>query len=244
MTLPGRAPPSSASAPPTRLSGDSDILLSLFLALLLATTALDGILEDLGVGGWIAGVRLAALATGVLAVWRDRTLAMLAALAAVAAGAAVAVAGEGGAAFRVAALACFGLICAALLRQVFRPGRITVHRLLGAVAVYVLLAGLWGTAYQLLIALRPEALRGPAGPASAADAMWLSFVTLTTTGYGDVLPASAAARSLAAIEGLTGVLYPAILISRLVSLVQVVQGGATGGAPAGGEEGEVQGREG
>ena len=50
--------------------------------------------------------------------------------------------------------------------------------------------------------------------------MWLSFITLTTTGYGDVLPRSEMARSLAVIEAIVGVLYPAILISRLVSLVQ------------------------
>ena len=53
-----------------------------------------------------------------------------------------------------------------------------------------------------------------------AVAMWLSFITITTTGYGDVLPASDLARSLAALESFVGVLYPAILISRLVSLAQ------------------------
>jgi voltage-gated potassium channel Kch len=50
--------------------------------------------------------------------------------------------------------------------------------------------------------------------------MWLSFITITTTGYGDVLPASPLARSLAALEAMVGVLFPAIFISRLVSLVQ------------------------
>ncbi len=235
MSAPTPTHPSSAApTPPARHVGNGDVLLSVFLLLLLATTALDGILEDLGVGGWVAAVRLATLVAGVLAVRRYRALAVLAAVAAVAAGTGMAVAGERSALVRVAALACFAFTCAALLRQVFRPGRITVHRLLGAVAVYVLLADVWGTAYQLLIALNAEAIRGPAGPASAADAMWLSFVTITTTGYGDVLPASAAARSLAAIESLTGVLYPAILISRLVSLVQ-------GGAEAAAHGSENQG---
>ena len=45
-----------------------------------------------------------------------------------------------------------------------------------------------------------------------------SFVTLTTVGYGDATPVRAAARSLALTEALTGQLYPAILLARLVSL--------------------------
>jgi hypothetical protein len=96
---------------------------------------------------------------------------------------------------------------------------VSVHRVLGAVAVYVLLATAWGTAFQALEVLRPGAFRGAAGPVTHDEAMWLSFITITTTGYGDVLPTSSLARSLAALEALVGVLFPAILISRLVSLV-------------------------
>jgi hypothetical protein len=47
---------------------------------------------------------------------------------------------------------------------------------------------------------------------------YFSFVTLTTIGYGDILPLAPAARGLATMEGLIGQLYPAILIARLVSL--------------------------
>jgi hypothetical protein len=65
--------------------------------------------------------------------------------------------------------------------------------------------------------LRPEAIVGRAGLASLDEAMWLSFITITTTGYGDVQPASALARSLAVLKAMVGVLYP---IARLVSLVQ------------------------
>jgi hypothetical protein len=137
------------------------------------------------------------------------------------------VSGESGPLVLGARVLFHALVCAALLARVFRPGRVTVHRLLGAVAVYVLLAVTWGTAYQLLLALRPEAIRGVAGPASLDEAMWLSFVTITTTGYGDVVPVAALPRSLAALEAMVGVLYPAILISRLVSLVQPPGGAAS-----------------
>jgi voltage-gated potassium channel Kch len=47
--------------------------------------------------------------------------------------------------------------------------------------------------------------------------MWLSFATITTVGYGDVLPVTPLARTLAALEALTGVLYPSVLIGFLVS---------------------------
>ena len=48
--------------------------------------------------------------------------------------------------------------------------------------------------------------------------MYFSFVTLTTVGYGDITPVATSARSLAMLEALTGQLYPAIIIARLVSL--------------------------
>jgi voltage-gated potassium channel Kch len=47
---------------------------------------------------------------------------------------------------------------------------------------------------------------------------YFSFVTLTTVGYGDILPVAPVARALATLEALVGQLYPAILIARLVSL--------------------------
>jgi hypothetical protein len=49
--------------------------------------------------------------------------------------------------------------------------------------------------------------------------LYFSFTTLTTTGYGEILPVHAVARTLVIIEQLIGVLYPVVLIGRLVSLV-------------------------
>ena len=54
--------------------------------------------------------------------------------------------------------------------------------------------------------------------AGIANWIYFSFVTLTTVGYGDITPVARAARSIAMLEALTGQLYPAIIIARLVSL--------------------------
>jgi voltage-gated potassium channel Kch len=52
----------------------------------------------------------------------------------------------------------------------------------------------------------------------APDLTYFSFVTLTTVGYGDVTAVDSVARSMALLEALTGQLFPAILIARLVSM--------------------------
>ena len=207
-------------APPLRGVRESDVPLTVFLVLLLATTVMSWPLRDAGAEGVLLVLRLLALVAGVLAIARHRAHAVVAALAGLAVGYGQLATGDRGPLLLAARLAFFSVVCAALLARVFAPGRVTVHRLLGAVAVYMLIAVVWGTGYQLLVVLRPDAIRTAAGPASVDEAMWMSFVTMTTTGYGDVLPASGLARSLAALEAIVGVLYPAILISRLVSLVQ------------------------
>lgn len=73
--------------------------------------------------------------------------------------------------------------------DVFRPGQVTVHRLIGAVALFVVLAITWGFAYQIVCLIRPGALLADGLRATPQDAMSFSFVTITTVGYGDVAAA-------------------------------------------------------
>jgi hypothetical protein len=106
-----------------------------------------------------------------------------------------------------------------VLGQTLRAGPITFHRIQGAVAAYLLLGVIWAYAYALLAHVRPGALAGPVNPADGPRAfLYFSFVTLTTVGYGDVLPVHPLARSLAMLEAVTGPLYLAILVARLVSV--------------------------
>ncbi len=107
------------------------------------------------------------------------------------------------------------LLSVVVLAQVLKAGPVTLHRIQGAIAAYLLLGLTWANAYQVVQALDAEAFRGAT---SMRDLMYYSFVTLTTVGYGDVTPVAHGARMLAVAEALTGQLYPAILVARLVSL--------------------------
>jgi hypothetical protein len=106
--------------------------------------------------------------------------------------------------------------------KVFRRGNVTHHRIQGAICVY-LLAGLgWSYAFDLVWVLNAGAFRVAdalnSNAARTGMLRYFSFVTLTTLGYGDILPVSPVARSLATTEALFGQLYPTVMIARLVSL--------------------------
>lgn len=113
------------------------------------------------------------------------------------------------------------LLCGALMRQVFRPGEINSHRIRGAVAVYLLLGFVFAMGFVLIEQSRPGAFSGLVADGEGhlmRDAVYLSFVTLTTLGYGDVTPVSDAARTIVLVEAIVGQLFLVILIGRLVSL--------------------------
>lgn len=109
----------------------------------------------------------------------------------------------------------------AVARAVFAPGRVTYHRVIGAVLLYLTLGLTFVAAYTFVGLLAQDAFSGLAitdTPALASDLIYFSFVTLTTIGYGDIQPVHPVARSLANLEGIIGQLYPATLLARLVTL--------------------------
>lgn len=112
-----------------------------------------------------------------------------------------------------------GMFSLMIIAQVLRRGTVNKHRIMGAVAGYLLLGLTWASAYQVVAALYPGAFSSlPQGPNSQLHWVYFSLMTLTTTGYGDVTPLHESARALACLESIVGQLYPAILIAHLVSL--------------------------
>lgn len=120
-------------------------------------------------------------------------------------------------------LSAFILITGMVLIKVFENGPVTIHRIVGAIVVYMLIGNVWAVMFQFLYVHLPGSLLVPASFAdsvtSPATFLYFSYTTLTTTGYGEILPTHALTRTLVTIEQLIGVLYPVVLLGRLVSLV-------------------------
>jgi hypothetical protein len=98
---------------------------------------------------------------------------------------------------------------------------VTTDTLAGAVSAYMLIGITFGIAYSLIDHLVPGAFRDTLEPGkhlTQSEFTFFSFVTMTTVGYGDIVPWDAHARSVAMIEAVIGIMYPAVLISRLVGL--------------------------
>jgi hypothetical protein len=112
---------------------------------------------------------------------------------------------------------------------VWREKDVTTDTILGGIAVYLLLGFVWGLAYSMIEILAPGSFFVTSGEATGASALYFqgghvprllyySYVTLTTLGYGDIVPATGLAGGVSVAEALTGQLFLAILIARLVGL--------------------------
>jgi Ion channel len=116
-----------------------------------------------------------------------------------------------------------------LAMTVFGPGRVTIHRILGAIAIYLNVAVAFALAYRLIDALVPGAFAThPTASAheDIAELVYFSFTTLTTSGYGDIVPVDPLARSMANLESVFGQLFPATLLARLITLeIESTRGG-------------------
>lgn len=105
------------------------------------------------------------------------------------------------------------------LRDVLFGGEVTGNRILGAVCIYLLLGLIWSCLYFYIHLYTPDAFHGVepgVWQAQFAEITYYSFVTLTTLGYGDIVPNSPAARLLGFLEAVAGQMYVAILIAALV----------------------------
>jgi len=115
---------------------------------------------------------------------------------------------------------------ACLVAYMLADRRATSDELFAAGATFTLLA--WAFAYVFVVcqALQPgcfAAAVDPAGPRSWTELLFLSFVLLSSTGIGDVVPLTPHARALASLEIFVGVMYLALVVSRLIGLTMLAR---------------------
>jgi hypothetical protein len=107
-------------------------------------------------------------------------------------------------------------------RAVFAAGRVSYHRVIGAVLLYLDAGIIFVALFCFVALLVPNAFNGipplQDNLGVASNLIYFSFSTLTTVGYGDVVPLHPIARGFANIEAIIGQLYPATLLARLVTL--------------------------
>jgi voltage-gated potassium channel len=114
--------------------------------------------------------------------------------------------------------------CVSILSYVLHSGRVTSDKIFAAICVYLLAGFVWTYAYELLDDVRPGSFADSTEASRTDDVAritqfrYFSFATLTTLGYGDILPRSSTARTMAVLEAVMGQIYLAVLVARLVGL--------------------------
>ncbi len=205
---------------------ESQANLSLFLALLVL---LVFVLPSLGLEGhderlYSNLATSVVLISGVAIAWRQRVVFLLASSIAVVTlsvrwAAWLSPATNLRAWPEVLTIAAILMLLYILLSQVFAQGPITAARLQGAIAVYLLFGSAWAHAYAIVASRVPGSFTLPGRDlSSVSEWYYYSYVTLTSLGFGDIVPAHPIARSLTVTEVLTGQLYLAVLIGRLVGM--------------------------
>jgi hypothetical protein len=105
---------------------------------------------------------------------------------------------------------------------VFGPGRITAHRVRGAIVLYLSMAIIFAWAYRLIAEFAPGGFSGLKFTGNdhggLSPFLYYSLTSLTTLGLGDITPVNAFARSLTAFEALIGQLFPALILARVLTL--------------------------
>jgi len=121
-------------------------------------------------------------------------------------------------------LLLLGLFSVGILEDVLRRGQISADKICGAICVYLLIGFAWAFGYGIIELINPGSFSGLAEidtdnhVGRIMQLRYFSFATLTTLGFGDILPRSPSARTLATLEAVTGQIYLAVLIARLVGL--------------------------
>ncbi|MFO0829462.1 MAG: potassium channel family protein [Phycisphaerales bacterium] len=125
--------------------------------------------------------------------------------------------------FLLGAMCLFGFVVARLLAFIVRAKHVDANVLCAGLSGFLMLGLLWMPPYLAVARADPQAFIIPTAPGAPVtfdgfSAYYFSFITLCTVGYGDIVPVAPLARALAVMEGITGLFYMAVMISRLVAM--------------------------
>lgn len=125
----------------------------------------------------------------------------------------------------VAALLLFWIMVLGV-RYLLTTKLITMNTIAASLCIFLLIGMFWAQLYAIVATLDPNAFKAPIGDEGlltladpqTGDALYYSYVTLSTLGYGDITPAAPAAKVLAATEAVVGQLFLVVLVARLVGM--------------------------
>lgn len=118
-----------------------------------------------------------------------------------------------------------------ILRHLIRRREVDARTILGAVAIYLMLGMMFAFSYRSISLWQPDpAFFGANGRGDNADYLFFSFITLTTTGYGDLVPETNPGQSVAVFEAIVGQLF---LVTALAKIVNAWRVPGMGPAPQG-----------
>jgi hypothetical protein len=101
--------------------------------------------------------------------------------------------------------------------QLFHDEKVSADSIKGGICAYLLIGMAWSFLYRMAWLANPNSLQVTCDGCTL-DFLYYSFTTLTTLGYGEIIPMTTWTRTLANLEALVGILYPTIYIARLVSM--------------------------
>ncbi|NTV23046.1 MAG: two pore domain potassium channel family protein [Nanoarchaeota archaeon] len=108
-----------------------------------------------------------------------------------------------------------------LVNYLLKAKEITSDVLFGAISTYLLIGIAFASVFSLVEIVHPNSFNIPSSTSGSTfwdELFYFSFVTITTSGYGDIVPVSPQARSLSVLEAVIGQMFLAIFISRLVGM--------------------------
>ena len=118
------------------------------------------------------------------------------------------------------ALLFYGFAVSELLVTIFTAKKINLNILFGSLCAYLLIGLFYANVYNLLETIVPGSFQDQFNPdqlISTFDIGYFSFTALSTVGFGDILPATDQAKSIVVLEEMTGVLFLAVIVSKLIS---------------------------